>query len=87
MAVVGPSGSGKTNLIFRIIAGNTFYPKFKSVIFLYHEMQPIYSQIEQHSNIVFKNSQIWSFCKILKIVCLYLMILARKFLMTKSLSS
>ena len=54
MAVVGPSGCGKTNLIFRIIAGNTFYPKFKSVIFLYHEMQPIYSQIEQHSNIVFK---------------------------------
>ena len=54
MAVVGPSGCGKTNLIFRIIAGNTFYPKFKSVIFLYHEMQPIYSQIEQHSNIAFK---------------------------------
>ena len=34
-----------------------------------------------------KNSQTWSFCKILKIVCLYLMILVRKFLMTKSLSS
>ena len=87
MAVVGPSGCGKTNLIFRKITGNTFYPKFKNVIFLYHEMQPIYSQVDQHSNIVFKNSQTWSFLKILKIVCLYLMILVRKFLMTKSLSS
>ena len=54
MAVVGPSGCGKTNLIFRILTGNTFYPKFKNVIFLYHEMQPIYSQVNQHSNIVFK---------------------------------
>ena len=54
MAVVGPSGCGKTNLIYRIKAGNNSYPKFKSVIFVYHEMQPIYSQIEQHSNIVFK---------------------------------
>ena len=53
MAVVGPSGCGKTNLIFRILTGNTFYPKFKNVIFLYHEMQPIYSQVDQHSNIVF----------------------------------
>ena len=48
MAVVSPSGCGETNLIFRIIAGNTFYPKFKNVIFLYHEMQPIYSQVDPH---------------------------------------
>ena len=54
IAVVGPSDCGKTNLIFRIITGNTFYQNFKNVIFLYHEMQPIYSQVEQHSNIVFK---------------------------------
>ena len=53
MAVVGPSGC-KTNLIFRIITGKTFYPKFKNVIFLYHEMQPIYSQVGKHLNIVFK---------------------------------
>ena len=54
IAVVGPLGCGKTNLIFRTITGNTFYPKFKNVIFLYHEMQPIYSKVDQHSNIVFK---------------------------------
>ena len=47
-------GCGKTNLIFRIIAGNTFYPKFKKVIFLYREKQPTNSQVDQHSNIVFK---------------------------------
>ena len=54
MAVVGSSGCGKRNLIFRIIEGNTFYPKFDNVIFLYHEIRPIYSQVDQHSNIVFR---------------------------------
>ena len=54
MTVVSPSGCGETNLIFRILPGNTFYPKFKNLIVLYHEMQPIYSQADQHSNIVFR---------------------------------
>ena len=61
MAVVGPSGCGRTNLIFRKITGKTFYPKFKTVIFPYHEMQPIYSQVDQHSNIVFKKFTSWEF--------------------------
>ena len=61
LALVGPSGCGKTNLFFRIITGNTFYPKFKNVIFLYHEMQPIYSQVDQSSNAVFKKFKNWEF--------------------------
>ena len=34
LAVVGPSGCGKTELIFKMLSGNTFYPKFNHIIFL-----------------------------------------------------
>ena len=33
MAVVGPSGCGKTELIFKMLIGNIFYPKFNNIIF------------------------------------------------------
>ena len=41
MAVVGPSGCGNTELIFKMLIGNTFYPKFNNIISLYREMQQI----------------------------------------------
>ena len=47
MAVVGPSGCGKTDLIFKMLQGKTFFPKFGNVILLYREMQPIYVTFEQ----------------------------------------
>ena len=47
MAVVGPSGCGKTDLIFKMLQGKTFFPKFDNVILLYREMQPIYVMFEQ----------------------------------------
>ena len=56
MAVVGPLGCSEVNLFFRILAENTFYPRYKNIIFLYHKMQLIYSQIDQHSEKVFKKS-------------------------------
>ena len=31
MSVVGPSGSGKTELIFKMLKGSTFYPKFEKM--------------------------------------------------------
>ena len=43
MAIVGPSGSGKTELILKLLMGNTFYPKFGTVLYLYKEMQPAFS--------------------------------------------
>ena len=54
MAVVGPSGCGKTELIFKMLSGNTFYPKFKHIIFLYREMQQIYIKMEQKLGVSFK---------------------------------
>ena len=33
MAVEGPSGSGKTELIFKLLTGRSFYPKFERVLF------------------------------------------------------
>ena len=44
MAIVGPSGSGKTELILKLLMGNTFYPKFGTVLYLYKEMQPAFSE-------------------------------------------
>ena len=63
MAVVGSSGCGKTELIFKMLSGNTFYPKF-NVIFLYREMQKIYIKMEKtldvtlkkYANLTFLNS-------------------------------
>ena len=37
IAVVGPSGCGKTELFFKMLSGNTFYPKFNRIIFLYRQ--------------------------------------------------
>ena len=64
MAVVGPSGFGKTELIFKMLIGSTFYPKFNNKIFLYREMQQIYIKMEKtfgvtlkkHANLEFLNS-------------------------------
>ena len=44
MAVVGPSGSGTKDLIFKLLKGKTFYPRFKRAIFFYTESQPMYSE-------------------------------------------
>ena len=44
MAIVGPSGSGKTELNLKLLMVNTFYPKFGTVLYLYKEMQPVFSE-------------------------------------------
>ena len=84
MAVCGPSCCGKTELIFQMLLRNTFYPKFKSIYYFYQHEQPKFSSIERNLNIFFQ-----SFLDLIsfpswKTVCLFLTILVRKFLMTKS---
>ena len=54
MAVVGPSGCGKTELIFKMLSGNSFYPKLNHIIFLYREMQQIYVKMKQKLGVIFK---------------------------------
>ena len=54
MAVVGPSGCGKTELIFKMLSGNTFFPKFNDIKFLYRKMQQIY--IKNYANLEFLNN-------------------------------
>lgn len=34
MVIVGPSGSGKTKLIFSMLEGETFHPRFENIFFL-----------------------------------------------------
>ena len=53
MSVVGPSGSGKTDLIFKILIGRTFSPKFNQILYFYKEMQQIYINVQQKLNIRF----------------------------------
>ena len=47
MSVVGPSGSGKTELIFKMLKGTTFYPKFEKIFYFYKEHQPLFSTIQK----------------------------------------
>ena len=54
MAVVVPSGCGKTELIFKMLSRNTFYPKYNNIIFLYREMQQIYTKMEKTLGVMFK---------------------------------
>ena len=53
MAVVGPSGSGKTQLIQKMLAGSTFYPKYSKIYYFYREYQQIYSKMQTEHNIEF----------------------------------
>ena len=43
-AIVRTSGSGKTELILKLLTGNTFYPIFETVLYLYKEMPPAFSE-------------------------------------------
>ena len=54
MAVLRPSGCGKTELVFKMLSGNTFYPKFKNIKFLYREVQQIYIKMEKTLGVTFK---------------------------------
>ena len=54
MAFVGPSGCGKTVLLFKMLIGNRFYPKFNNIIFLYREMQQIYIKMQKTLPVTFK---------------------------------
>lgn len=47
MSIVGPSGCGKTQLIFSMLAGDTFYPNFKKIYFFYHHYQPLYRRMQE----------------------------------------
>ena len=53
MTVVGPSGSGKTQLIYQMLTGKTFYPKYDKIYFFYREYQQIYQKMETELNIQF----------------------------------
>jgi ABC-type dipeptide/oligopeptide/nickel transport system ATPase component len=53
MSVVGPSGCGKSLLIYKMLAGTTFYPKFENIYFFYQEYQPLYDMMKRSLNIEF----------------------------------
>ena len=41
MSVVGPGGSGKTELMFHMLQGNNFYPRFEKIYYFYKEFQTL----------------------------------------------
>ncbi len=53
MDVVGPSGCGKTDLIYNMLVGDTFYPKFEKIYYFYQQIQPIYTKMQTLLNIEF----------------------------------
>ena len=44
----------QTELIFKMLIGSMFYPKFNNIIFLYREMQQIYIKMEKTHGVTFK---------------------------------
>ena len=45
MPIVGPSGSGKTELMFHMLQGNSFYPRFEKIYYFYKEFQPLFREM------------------------------------------
>ena len=47
MSIVGPSGCGKTELLFQMLKGSTFYPRFEKIYYFYKEFQPLFKDMQQ----------------------------------------
>ena len=47
MSIVGPSGYGKTELLFRMLKGSTFYPRFEKIYYFYKEFQPLFKDMQR----------------------------------------
>ena len=47
MSIVGPSACGKTELLFRMLKGSTFYPRFEKIYSFYKEFQPLFKDMQR----------------------------------------
>ena len=47
MSIVGPSGCGKTELLFRMLKGSIFYPRFEKIYYFYKEFQPLFKDMQR----------------------------------------
>ena len=46
MSIVGPSGSDKTELMFHMLQGNSFYPRFEKTYYYYKEFQQLFREMQ-----------------------------------------
>ena len=80
--LVVPSGSGKSHLIFDWLKIGVFQPTFGKIFYFYQLYQPLYSQM-QRKNIKFIQGVDFDLVENLPKtelnICLYLMILVKKF--------
>ena len=44
MSTVGPSSCGKTALMFHMLQGNSFSPRFEKIYYFYKEFQPLFRE-------------------------------------------
>ena len=47
MAIVGPSACGKTNLMFNMVRGLTFYPRYKKVCYFCKEYKEPFTDVQR----------------------------------------
>ena len=47
MSIVGPSGCGKTELLFRMLKGLTFSPRFEKTCCFYKEFQQLFRDMQR----------------------------------------
>ena len=45
--IVGPSGCGKTEVLFRMLKGSTFYPRFEKIYYFYKEFQQLFKDMQR----------------------------------------
>ena len=50
MSVVGPSGCGQTELIFNMLKGHTFYPRFQKIYYFLQRISIIVLQSFQRTS-------------------------------------
>ena len=81
MSIVGPSGCGKTELLFRMLKGSTFYPRFEKIYYFYKEFQPLFKDMQRViviPGIEFLKYSGFDITKNYRIVCLSLTIHVKK---------
>ena len=86
MSIVGPSGSGNTELMFHMLRGNIFYPRFEKIYYFYKEFQTLFREMQGSiARIEFNKYSGLEITKNLSNCLIFLTTHATKFLMTKSL--
>ena len=85
MSTVCKSGSGKTELMFQMLQGKTFYPRFQKIYYFYKEFQPLFRDMQgKIPQIEFTKYAGFKITKKIRTVFSSMMTFAKKFITTRN---